>query len=186
MTKLDIFSVSGSSNSHQALVLRRSSHAGAFTNQPWGRRLTPTWRKPELVAAAKTKTLPRADVGAIYLPGLLVATEAAAVVLENEEIEFLPATVGSEEARIINPLFTIHRFREAGANFTRVPSGAILFLESADFFAQDIPVSPSLFWLHDGNFPRFLLCTASFVAQVAQAGISGLTFKALGHATTDA
>ena len=167
-------------------MLRASSDSGAFTNQSWGTRLAPNWKEPDIVAAAETRILPRAGVQAIYLPGLLVATEAAAVALQHEMIELLPAKVENEAARIINPVFTIHRFREEGASFLRVPSGAVLFLNAANFYAEDIAAAPGIFWLHDGNFPRFLLCTAPFVARVAEAGITGLTFTPLGHATTDA
>ena len=167
-------------------MLRVSAESGTFTNQQWGTKLAPMWQEPEIVAIAKTMKLPKADVTAIYLPGLLVATKAAALALEEEMIELLPAKVDRGAARIVNPLFTIHRFREEGASFLRVPSGAVILLNGADFYAEDIPAAPSLFWLHDGNFPRFLLCTAEFVARVAKAGITGLTFTELGHATTDA
>ena len=186
MPPLAIYSVSGSSNSHQSLVLRVSDESGKFTSQQWGTELTPTWQEPEIVAIPETRKFPKADVCSIYLPGLLVATEAAALTLGEEMIELLPAKVDRAAAKIVNPLSTIHRFREHGAIFLRVPSGAVILLNRADFYAEDIPAAPSLFWLHDGNFPRFLLCTAKFISRTAKAGITGLTFTELGYATTDA
>lgn len=185
MHPFPVFAVSGSSNDHRALVLRENCDAGVFTNQQWGKKLTPIWRTPDFVAAPKTEALPAASITSAYLPGLLVATAEAATKVRDPMIEELPARIEGRPATVMNAQFTIHRFREEGADALRVP-GAVLLLRSADFFAEDIPAGVHLFWLHDGNFPRFLLCTERFVRQVRQAKLSGLTFTQLGYAKTDA
>ena len=178
--------VSGASSNHRALVLREGSDAGEFTNQLWGTNLAKAWRAPVLVVAPKTATLPAADITSLYLPGLLVATVAAAEKLRDPLIEELPARIEGQPTSVLNAQFTIHRFREEGSDTLRVPGGAVLLLHAADFYKQDNPPDVQLFWLHDGNFPRVLLCTERFVERVWHAKLSGLTFTHLGCAKTDA
>ena len=186
MTPFPIYSVSGYSNGHRALVLRDGERAGSFCDQPWGSRLSANWNTPDLIAASPSAELPAADLASIYLPGLLVATEAAATKLRDSLVEELPVRVQGQPALILNPQFTIRRFREKGSNALRIPSGAVLLLHAADFYEEDIPSHIQLFWLHDGNFPRFLLCTEAFMEKVGEAKLSGLTFTRLGYARADA
>lgn len=177
-----IYSVSGSSNSHRSLVLRDGSHALALVEAPWGTSLATSWEPPKLVAAEKTESLPEADFSAIYVPGLLLTSRTKASAISFPELECLPASVEAEERVLLNPLITLRRFREEGADFIRVQSGAILLLSSANFYASDIPTHPALFWFHDGNAPRFLLCNEAFHLRLAALGASGLSFQRLGHA----
>jgi hypothetical protein len=178
---VQIYSVSGASNSHQTLVLRDAGDALNFTSSAWGTELLPTWPKYHLLVAAGTRHLPASDLTSIYLPGLLVAGERATVALKHDLIESLPVEINGSAASVLNPQFTIHRFREQGATFLRVGS-AVLLLQAANFYLEDLAPDPTVFWFHDGNFPRFLLCTERFVQQVRAARLSGLTFKVLGTA----
>jgi hypothetical protein len=177
-----IYSVSGSSNHHRSLVLRDGARSLALVEASWGTPLSASWAPPEFVAVEKTVSLPEADFSAVYVPGLLLTSPSKASAISFPELECLPAHVGAEGRVLLNPLITLRRFREEGADFLRVPSGAILLLSSADFYADDIPAYPALFWFHDGNAPRFLLCNEAFRSRSAALGASGLSFQRLGYA----
>lgn len=182
---MQICSVSGASSAHQALVLPNSDRALQLTSRAWGTKLLPTWRKAELVVAPRTERLATADISSLYLPGILVANKRASLVLQHSLIEFLPVAVNGSPAAILNPQFTVHRFRDAGAKVVRA-AATILAIQAADLYLEDIPPQPAAFWLHDGNFPRFLFCTEPFVQQVRAARLSGLTFVPIGRAAGDA
>lgn len=177
-----IYSVSGSSNNHRSLVLRDEVHSRALVEELWGTSLATSWQAPEFVAVERTISLPEADFSAIYVPGLLLTSPSKASAISFPELECLPARVGAEERGLLNPLITLRRFREKGADFVRVQSGAILLLSSANFYARDIPAHPALFWFHDGNAPRFLLCNEAFRSCLVALTASGLSFQRLGHA----
>ena len=182
MPRDTIYSVSGSSNSHRAFVLRDGSRSLALVNAPWGTSLASSWTPPKFVSVEETISRPEADFSAVYVPGLLLTSPDRAAAISFPELECLPARVETKAKVVLNPLVTLTRFREEGADFVRVPSGAILVLSSAEFYADDIPTHAALFWLHDGNAPRFLLCNEAFRSRCAPLGFSGISFQRLGHA----
>lgn len=177
-----IYEVSGGSNSHRTLVLRDEGACASIVNSQWGRSLAASWLSPELMVVDGTAHQPEADFSSLYLPGLLLSNRKASDSIKCPELERLPVRLGSEERVLLNPLITITRFREAGADFVRVADGAIILLSSADFYAEDIPGHSALFWFHDGNAPRSLLCNQQFVSEMKSMGASGLAFRKLGNA----
>lgn len=185
MVSTPIYLVSGSSNSHRSYVLSDASNVQQYTEQPWGHPVAHSWVPPELALLEQTRALPEADFTSFYLPGLLVASKSAAAAVAYQELELLPVRAETGERVLLNPRLTLTRFHEKSANVIRVPSGAIIFMESADFYAEDVPLEARLFWFHDGNFPRFLLCNEPFRSRVHSAKLEGLTFTLLGHARAD-
>jgi hypothetical protein len=177
-----IYSVSGSSNRHRALALREGSRSLALVQAKWGTSLIASWEIPEFVAFEKTAALPEADFSSVYVQGLLLTSHSKAVAIAFPELECLPARLEAEERVLLNPLISLTRFYEDGADFIRVPSGAIIVLSSADFYATDIPAHAALFWFHDGNAPRFLLCNEAFRQILIGLGVSGISLQRLGCA----
>lgn len=185
MAPTPIYLVSGSSNSHRSYVLSDPSNVQQYTEQPWGHPVAHSWVPPELALLEQTPALPEADFTSFYLPGLLIASKSAATSVAYQDLELLPVRAETGERVLLNPQLTLTRFREEGSNVIRVPSGAIILMQSADFYAEDVPPEPRLFWFHDGNFPRFLLCNEQFRSRIRSAKLGGLTFTPLGHARTD-
>ena len=177
-----IYSVSGASNDHRAYALKDGSLSLTLLNQPWGTSLVESWNTPELIATDETASLPASEFCSVYVPGLLIATAETCDTVATFNFERLPAIVEGNAQVFLNPLVTVRRIREEKSHVVRIPSGAILMINSANFYASDIPETSSLCWFHDGNFPRFLLANEPFKRRVEACGHSGLSFRHLGVA----
>ena len=173
--------MSGASNDYRGYIVADDGKALVLVEQPWGRRLSASWKVPCLIPFDEEGSLPDADFRSVYVPNLLVAKAAPAKAVSTFEVELLPAVVGSEQRFFLNFLLTVRRFRQEGADIERVP-GAILFIRKADFYAEDIPTEPRALWFHDGNAPRFLLCNQEFKNAIATRGFTGLSFEHIGCA----
>jgi hypothetical protein len=182
MSRRPVYAVSGSSNDHRAYVLADEDKALGLVDKPWGQRMAAKWTVPDIIAVEETAALPDADIHSVCVPNLLLAKKAPAHLVSPFEVELLPAKVGTEERYFLNFLVTLRRFRKDDAEVVRVPSGAILMMHKANFYAEDIPAEPRAFWFHDGNAPRFLLCNDEFKRALSSARCSGLSFQQLGHA----
>jgi hypothetical protein len=144
-----------------------------------------SWTEYQLTGYPSDGKLPESDITAVYLPGLLAATERATRMLSDDHLELLPVVVDGSPRSMMNSQLTVRRCREDGAEFIRA-GNAVIVLRKADFFAEDVPVEPSLFWFHDGNTPRYLLCNEAFVERYDATSLTGLEFSRLGAATRNA
>jgi hypothetical protein len=174
-----IYAVSAAANDYRTYLVADDGKPLQLVQQPWGRTLTHRWRVPSLIEFDKSGLLARADFASVYLPNLLIANARAAHAVSSLQVELLPAMLGSQHRYFLNWLQTVSRLREDNADLVRVP-GAILFINRADLYAEDVPVEPHAFWYHDGNAPRFLLCNDAFKDLVAP--FSGLSFAHIGYA----
>ena len=144
------------------------------------------WTAPKLEREASQASRAVADATCIYLQSILAVRTAVAASLEQPGIELLPARLAEEDGFIVNPLFHVSRFRDAGAQVMQAPDGAVLQFSRADFFAEDIPADAALFRFHDGQCPRHLLCTETFASLAAKNRWSGFKFHQVGLALSDA
>jgi hypothetical protein len=184
MNATSVYDVSGSDDTYRCYLLHDDSNVAAVTERAWGTMLASTWKPPKLTIFSESCRKPDANFRSLYVPGLLIAQKSATDIIQVPDLELLPVIVGDEERFLLNPLITLHRFQEQGARMWRLPTGLIIQIDTANFYAEDVPMAPRMFWLHDGRFPRFLLCNEPFRALVQSAQLTGLSFKLLGQALT--
>jgi len=175
-----VYIVTSSSNRNRTYLLKDDSSVLSFTHQAWGKPLQASWSTPELFA--HDKTLEDSDFASCYSGSTVVAKRSACAVIQFSGLELLQVRIGAETRYVLNSQITLMRIRPEGVEIAQVPSGAIILMNKADFYVNDVPREPCLFWFHDGNFPRFLLCNAEFRSLVERAQLSGLSFKVLGRA----
>lgn len=171
--------MSAAANDYRTYLVADDGKPLHLVEQPWGTPLKNRWKPLSLIEFDKSGALPQADFASVYLPNLLIANARAAEAVSALEVELLSAMLGAQPRYFLNWRRTLRRLREDNADLVKVPA-AILFIDKADFYAEDIPVEPQAFWFHDGNAPRFLLCNDAFKDRVA--GFSGLLFTQIGHA----
>jgi hypothetical protein len=181
MERAPVYVIAPLSNNFRTYLLQDDRHVLLFTQRPWGEPVTEDWITPQLEAFEES-TKPDPDFATLYLPSLLVTKQPAAKAIEFPQLELVAVLVGKETRYLLNPRITLRRYRTENADVVQVPSGAILLMRAADFYAEDIPEDPCCFWFHDGNFPRFLLCNQGFRMRIEGASLTGLSFKLLGYA----
>jgi hypothetical protein len=177
-----VYLVSTLVNRYRSYLLKQETQVLLITERPWGQPMSKDWITPELIPSDLSAAKPDPDFAGFYLPSLVIANEGAAKAIAFPQLELVPLLLGSQTRWLLNSRITLRRFRSQSADVTQVPSGAILLMNKADFYSDDLPGESCCFWFHDGNFPRFLMCNEGFRSRVQDANLSGLSFRLLGHA----